>query len=156
MRRDTQWVQCPAYGGSHALRFMKIQCSWISPILPKVQERIYSGCNKTENASKRKARRIKRRACFLKTIGCRLCLYFTADMRSPVGRLAWRWTCASLRCGKKWLRSGQRKAIIRTHLLSEISSDYIGLVWVVIQNLRILSKQPNRNPAKRIRFGEKE
>ena len=42
--------------------------------------------------------------------------------------LAWRSVCASLRCGNRWLRNGQRKQIIRTHLLSETSSDYIGLV----------------------------
>ena len=33
-----------------------------------------------------------------------------------------------LRCISMWPRSSQRKAIIRTHLLSEISSDYIVLV----------------------------
>ena len=33
-----------------------------------------------------------------------------------------------LRCISMWPRSSQRKAIIRTHLLSETSSDYIGLV----------------------------
>ena len=44
--------------------------------------------------------------------------------------LAWRWVCASPRCGNTWLRNGQRKQIIRTHLLSETSSDYIGLVPV--------------------------
>ena len=42
--------------------------------------------------------------------------------------LAWRSVCAALRCGNRWLRNGQRKQIIRTHLLSETSSDYIGLV----------------------------
>lgn len=45
-----------------------------------------------------------------------------------VALLAWRSVCASPRCGNRWFRNGQRKQIIRTHLLSEISSDYIGLV----------------------------
>ena len=49
---------------------------------------------------------------------------------SSVGLSAWRWACAVPRCGSKWLRNGQRKQIIRTHLLSEIGSDYIGLVRV--------------------------
>ena len=45
-----------------------------------------------------------------------------------VALLAWRSVYASLRCGNRCFRNGQRKQIIRTHLLSETSSDYIGLV----------------------------
>ena len=36
--------------------------------------------------------------------------------------------CAVPRCGSRCFRNGQRKAIIRTHRLSETGSDYIGLV----------------------------
>ena len=46
----------------------------------------------------------------------------------PVGLLAWRWVCVSLHCENRRFRNGQRKQIIRTHLLLETSSDYIGLV----------------------------
>ena len=45
----------------------------------------------------------------------------------PVGLLAWRWVCVSLHCENRRFRNGQRKQIIRTHLLLETSSDYIGL-----------------------------
>ena len=44
--------------------------------------------------------------------------------------LAWKSVCASPRCENRRFRNGQRKQIIRTHLLSETSSDYIGLVRV--------------------------
>lgn len=40
---------------------------------------------------------------------------------------AWRPVCALTRCGNGWLRSGQRKSIIRTHRRLAIGSDYIGL-----------------------------
>lgn len=53
---------------------------------------------------------------------------FRESVSSSVGLWAWRWACASLRCGSRWFRSGQRKAIIRTHHRLEIGSDYIGLV----------------------------
>ena len=75
---------------------------------------------------------------------------FMGPASSSVGLSAWRWACASPRCGSKWLRSGQRKAIIRTHRLSETGSDYIGLVPVVgleptrCRHQRILS--PSRLP----------
>ena len=70
-----------------------------------------------------------------------------------VALLAWRSVCASPRCGNRWFRNGQRKQIIRTHLLSEISSDYIGLVPVVgleptrCRHQRILSFRDNPEPA---------
>lgn len=50
---------------------------------------------------------------------------------SSVGLSVWRWACASPRFGSRCFRSGQRKAIIRTHLRLEIGSDYIGLVQVI-------------------------
>ena len=53
-------------------------------ILLPVQERIHRRCNQIEYGSQQRARRIKRRACFLITIGCRLCFYFMADMRLPL------------------------------------------------------------------------
>ena len=74
--------------------------------------------------------------------------------------LAWRSVCASLRCGNRCFRNGQRKAIIRTHLLSETSSDYFGLVPVVgleptrCCHQRILSphRLPFRHTGVRIAF----
>ena len=45
-----------------------------------------------------------------------------------VALLAWKSVCASPRCENRRFRNGQRKQIIRTHLLSETSSDYFGLV----------------------------
>ena len=60
-----------------------------------------------------------------------------------VALLAWRSVCASPRCGNRWFRNGQRKQIIRTHLLSEISSDYIGLVRVVgVEPTRLAAQEP--------------
>lgn len=53
---------------------------------------------------------------------------FMGPVSSSVGLSAWRSACASPRCGNGWFRSGRRKAIIRTHRLSETGSDYIGLV----------------------------
>ena len=42
-----------------------------------------------------------------------------------------------------WPRSSQRKAIIRTHLLSETSSDYIGLVRLKgLEPTRIAAREP--------------
>ena len=62
---------------------------------------------------------------------------------SSVGLSAWRWACAVPRCGSKWLRNGQRKQIIRTHLLSEIGSDYIGLVRLKgLEPTRIAAREP--------------
>ena len=55
---------------------------------------------------------------------------FMGSLSSSVGLSAWRWACAVPRCGSRCFRNGQRKAIIRTHLLSETGSDYIGLVPV--------------------------
>ena len=48
-----------------------------------------------------------------------------------VALLAWKSVCASPHCENRRFRNGQRKQIIRTHLLSETSSDYIGLVPAV-------------------------
>ena len=53
---------------------------------------------------------------------------FMGSLSSSVGLSAWRWACAVPRCGSRCFRNGQRKAIIRTHRLSETGSDYIGLV----------------------------
>ena len=55
---------------------------------------------------------------------------FMGSLSSSVGLSAWRWACAVPRCGSRCFRNGQRKAIIRTHRLSETGSDYIGLVRV--------------------------
>ena len=55
---------------------------------------------------------------------------FMGSLSSSVGLSAWRWACAVPRCGSRCFRNGQRKAIIRTHRLSETGSDYIGLVPV--------------------------
>lgn len=52
---------------------------------------------------------------------------FMGSLSSSVGLSAWRWACAVPRCGSRCFRNGQRKAIIRTHRLSETGSDYIGL-----------------------------
>ena len=52
-------------------------------------------------------------------------------LSSSVGLSAWRWAFASPHFGSRCFRSGQRKAIIRTHRLSETGSDYMGLVPVV-------------------------
>ena len=56
---------------------------------------------------------------------------FMGSLSSSVGLSAWRWACAVPRCGSRCFRNGQRKAIIRTHRLSETGSDYIGLVQMV-------------------------
>ena len=75
---------------------------------------------------------------------------FMGSLSSSVGLSAWRWACAVPRCGSRCFRNGQRKAIIRTHRLSETGSDYIGLVPVVgleptrCRHQRILS--PSRLP----------
>ena len=53
---------------------------------------------------------------------------FMGLLSSSVGLSVWRWASAVPRCGNRWFHSGQRKAIIRTHRLSETGSDYIGLV----------------------------
>ena len=55
---------------------------------------------------------------------------FMGLLSSSVGLSAWRWACAAPRCGSRCFRSGQRKAIIRTHHRLEMGSDYIGLVRV--------------------------
>ena len=60
-----------------------------------------------------------------------------------VALLAWRLVYASLRCGNRWLRSDRRKQIIRTHFLSETSSDYIGLVRSMgLEPIRLLTHAP--------------
>ena len=53
---------------------------------------------------------------------------FMGLLSSSVGLSVWRWASAVPRCGNRWFHSGQRKAIIRTHRLSETGSDYMGLV----------------------------
>ena len=53
---------------------------------------------------------------------------FTGSASFSVGLSAWRSAVSSRRYGNAWFRSGRRKQIIRTHLLSEKGSDYIGLV----------------------------
>mgnify|MGYP007067134470 CR=1 FL=1 len=50
---------------------------------------------------------------------------------SSVGLSASRWASAPPRFGSGCFHIGQRKSIIRTHLLSEKGSDYMGLVPVV-------------------------
>lgn len=75
---------------------------------------------------------------------------FMGSASSSVGLSAWRWACASSHCENRCFHIGQRKQIIRTHLLSETSSDYVGLVPVVgleptrCRHQRILS--PSRLP----------
>lgn len=64
---------------------------------------------------------------------------FMGSLSSSVGLSAWRWACAVPRCGSRCFRNGQRKAIIRTHRLSETGSDYIGLV-------RLMGLEPIRSP----------
>ena len=49
---------------------------------------------------------------------------------SSVGLSAWRSAYASPRYENRSFHIGQRKQIIRTHLLLETSSDYIGLGYV--------------------------
>ena len=53
---------------------------------------------------------------------------FIGSVSSFVGLSASRWAFAPLRFGNGCFRIGQRKPIIRTHLLSEKGSDYMGLV----------------------------
>src|SRR5699024_7023761 len=53
---------------------------------------------------------------------------FMGSAFSSVGLSAWRSAYASPRYENRSFHIGQRKQIIRTHLLSETSSDYIGLV----------------------------
>lgn len=50
---------------------------------------------------------------------------------NSVAPLAWRQTCALPRCESRYFHTDRKKPIIRTHLLLETSSDYIGLVPVV-------------------------
>lgn len=52
---------------------------------------------------------------------------FMGSASSSGGLSAWRWVCAPPRFGSGCFRIGQRKPIIRTHLLSEKGSDYMGL-----------------------------
>ena len=55
---------------------------------------------------------------------------FMGSASSSGGLLVWRWASAPPRFGSGCFRIGQRKPIIRTHLLSEKGSDYMGLVPV--------------------------
>ena len=55
---------------------------------------------------------------------------FMGSASSSGGLSAWRWVCAPPRFGSGCFRIGQRKPIIRTHLLLEKGSDYRGLVPV--------------------------
>ena len=55
---------------------------------------------------------------------------FMGSASSSVGPSALRWAFAPPRFGSGCFRIGQRKPIIRTHLLSEKGSDYMGLVPV--------------------------
>ena len=57
------------------------------------------------------------------------CVY--GIIASSEGPSAWRQTCALPRCESRYFHTDRKKPIIRTHLLSETSSDYIGLVPVV-------------------------
>ena len=62
---------------------------------------------------------------------------------SSVGLSAWRWAFASPRFGSRWFRSGQRKAIIRTHRRLGTGSDYIGLVRLKgLEPTRIAAREP--------------
>ena len=68
---------------------------------------------------------------------------FRESVSSFVGLSAWRWACASPRCGSRCFRSGQRKQIIRTHHRLEIGSDYIGLVRVTgLEPARFAAQEP--------------
>ena len=68
---------------------------------------------------------------------------FMGSLSSSVGLSAWRWACAVPRCGSRCFRNGQRKAIIRTHRLSETGSDYIGLVRLKgLEPTRIAAREP--------------
>lgn len=87
------------------------------------------------NSGRRRGRRPKRRSDekggrTVQTAAPAL-FAFMGPLSSSVGLSAWRWACASPRCGSRCFRSGQRKQIIRTHHRLEIGSDYIGLVPVV-------------------------
>ena len=57
------------------------------------------------------------------------CVY--GIIASSEGPSAWRQACALPRCESRYFHTDRKKPIIRTHLLSETSSDYIGLVPVV-------------------------
>ncbi len=72
---------------------------------------------------------IAKAGCHPKMVAPRLFAFIWISSFSVV-LLAWRSVCASLRCGNRCFRNGQRKQIIRTRLLLETSSDYIGLVPV--------------------------
>ena len=58
----------------------------------------------------------------------RLSFLIIQSLTFSVDLSTWSWVFVLSRCGNKDVRSAQRKQIIRTHLLSETSSDYIGLV----------------------------
>ena len=57
------------------------------------------------------------------------CVY--GIIASSEGPSAWRQACALPRCESRYFHTDRKKPIIRTHFLSETSSDYIGLVPVV-------------------------
>ena len=76
---------------------------------------------------------------------------FMGPASSSVGLSAWRWAFASPHFGSKCFRSGQRKAIIRTHHRLEIGSDYIGLVPVVgVEPTRVISTRDFESPSSAI------
>lgn len=99
------------------------------------------------NSGRRRGRRPKRRSDekggrTVQTAAPAL-FAFRGPVSSSVGLSAWSWVCAVLRCGSRCFRSGQRKAIIRTHHRLEIGSDYIGLVraWG-LEPQRITAREP--------------
>ena len=57
------------------------------------------------------------------------CVY--GIIASSEGPSAWRQACALPRCESRYFHTDRKKPIIRTHLLPETSSDYIGLVIAV-------------------------
>ena len=61
------------------------------------------------------------------------CVY--GIIASSEGPSAWRQTCALPRCESRYFHTDRKKPIIRTHLLPETSSDYIGLVPMFITTL---------------------
>ena len=66
---------------------------------------------------------------------------FIGPLSSSALLLVWKLACASPRCENRRFRIGQRKAIIRIHLLSETGSDYVGLV-------RSTGLEPVRSPTR--------
>ena len=68
---------------------------------------------------------------------------FMGPASSFVGLSASRWASAPLHYGSGCFRIGQRKPIIRTHLLSEKGSDYRGLVRLKgLEPTRVSAREP--------------